>query len=117
MQRNDHNKDDGADGGDKSPALASLGFTEDDVELLRKQGHVCVEHRPGRRPIHRVRFRRGTRQVTRYVGVDAVLAQQVREEIAALQASRTADRQLRRLVRSTHPHQSSWCIETEQESE
>lgn len=100
MQRNDDHYDGSAIGADRkrSPALARLGFT-DELELLSKQGHVSVERRPGRRPIYRIRFRRGTRQVTRYIGVDAVLAEQVRDEIAALQASRTLDRQLRQLAR------------------
>jgi hypothetical protein len=80
-----------------TPALARLGFARTDIELLRTQGSIYVEHRPGRRPIYRMRFRRGQRQITRYLGADAALADEARAEIAGLRLAHEEDRQLKRL--------------------
>jgi len=62
------------------PALRSLGLAESDFAALQKNGTVLCEQRH-KRPVHRLRFRRGGRQVARAIGGSAQ-AQQVRAVLA-----------------------------------
>ena len=51
----------------KFPALAKLNLTGADLDELARQGFLSVEHRRDR-TYYKLRFRRGRRQVVRYVG-------------------------------------------------
>jgi hypothetical protein len=77
------------------PALASLGLTAEDLGGLARQGFLAAERRRDW-PCWKLRFRRGGRQVVRYVG-GTDKAALVAEELKELQAARTHQRELNRL--------------------
>jgi hypothetical protein len=88
------------------PALARLRLTTEDLEELTRQGFLSKERRDSLH-IHKLRFRRGARQVVRYIG-DAVEATAVKAELDRLQSARHISRELaelnraaRRLLRDT----------------
>jgi hypothetical protein len=87
--------------------LAALALAPEDLESLRKQGSVCREYRRGR-SIYKLRFRRGGRQVARYLGTDPFTAAAIAGELHAWQSERRQflelrrlDAQARRLLRET----------------
>jgi hypothetical protein len=82
-------------GAGDSPALAGLDLQPDDWAALTKQGFVVAEHR-GEKVYHKLRFRRGTRQVVRCLA-DAEQAEAVQRELDDLQHETRALRQLRKL--------------------
>lgn len=79
------------------PALASLRLEAGDLEELAVQGFVGQEKR-GDRTYYKLRFRRGGKQVVRYVG-GADRAAIVSKEIAILQADTKLMRELKAKVR------------------
>jgi hypothetical protein len=88
------------------PALAQLRLTAGDMDELSRQGFLSLEQR-GNRTNHKLRFRRGGRQVVRYIG-DAAEAAAVKQELDQLQSRRrirrdlaALDRAARRLLRQT----------------
>jgi hypothetical protein len=88
------------------PALAKLRLATGDLELLRRQGFLSMELR-GNLVNHKLRFRRGGRQVVRSIG-DAAEAAIVKTELDRLQSRRQICRELaaleraaRRLMRDT----------------
>lgn len=74
------------------PALDTLRLTDEDLETLADQGFVCAERR-GDRTYYKLRFRRGRRQVVRYLG-GPVRAAAVQQELAVLQAEKHAMQEL-----------------------
>jgi hypothetical protein len=88
------------------PALARLRLATGDLDALGQQGFLSTERR-GDRIIHKLRFRRGGRQVVRSIG-DAAEAAVVQSELDRLQSKRQScrelaalDRAARRLLRDT----------------
>ena len=86
------------------PALAKLRLATGDLNELSKQGFLSMERR-GNLTIHKLRFRRGGRQVVRSIG-DAATAAALKTELDRLQSRRqicrevaTIDRAARRLLR------------------
>lgn len=78
--------------------LAKLKLGTKEVRALRHQGFVSRERR-GRCWVYRLRFRVDGRQVTRYVGTDAVKAAVVQQGLAEWQAKRHLDLELGRLAK------------------
>ena len=74
------------------PALAALRLTAGDLDRLSDQGFVCAERR-GDRTYFKLRFRRGTKQVVRYIG-GPDRAAIVKQELAVLQAETKVMREL-----------------------
>jgi len=79
-----------------TPLLDRLRLPPADLEALRHQGTVHIEHRGGK-PIGKLRFHRGGKQVVRYLG-GTEAARQVQEELLRSQALYRKSRQLRRLL-------------------
>jgi hypothetical protein len=79
------------------PALASLQLTSADLVTLARQGFVAGERR-GERRYHKLRFRRGRRQVVKYLG-GPERAHAVQAELDLLQA---ACRRRRKLAALSH---------------
>jgi hypothetical protein len=86
------------------PELTRLRLATGDLDELRKQGFLSMERR-GNLTVHKLRFRRGGRQVARSIG-DAAKAAAVKTELDSLQSRRqicrevaTFDRAARRLLR------------------
>jgi hypothetical protein len=76
--------------------LGQLRLTAEDLAALRRQGAVQVERR-GKKSIGKLRFRRGGKQVVRYIG-GATAARQVQEELTKWQAAHRKSRELLRLA-------------------
>ena len=75
------------------PALAALRLIAGDLEELADQGFVCEERR-GDRTYYKLRFRRGGKQVVRYIGgVDR--ASIVKQELSILQMDSKIVRELK----------------------
>jgi len=72
-----------------------LGDT--DLVELGHQGFICQEKR-GERVYHKLRFRRGGRQVIRYIG-NAERAAAVEQELSVLQSETAAFRALKAVVK------------------
>jgi hypothetical protein len=64
--------------------LEQLRLTDEDLAALKRQGTVQIEHRDNR-SIAKVRFRRGGKQMVRYIG-GAEAGRQVEEELRRWQA-------------------------------
>jgi hypothetical protein len=79
------------------PALASLQLTSADLVTLASQGFVASERR-GERRYHKLRFRRGRRQVVKYLG-GPERACAVQAELDRLQAAWRRRRKLGALSR------------------
>ncbi len=77
--------------------LQRLRLTAEDLAVLRRQGAVQIEQR-GRRFIGKLRFRRGSKQVVRYLG-GAEAARRVQEELTKWQAQHRKSRELKRLAK------------------
>ena len=86
------------DKADSFPALTALGLRAEHRAVLTRQGALCAEHAGGRRR-YKLRFRLGTKQVVRYVGVRSPFVRQVRRELARLQGPWRLQQRLRRLSR------------------
>jgi hypothetical protein len=82
---------------DRFPALANLRLSEGDIVALGEQGFLAPERR-GNREYVKLRFRRGGRQVVRYVGGGEAAAL-VGEELKLLQTARRLRRELQRFGR------------------
>jgi hypothetical protein len=82
----------------ESSRLRQLRLTPDDLTALKRQGSVQREWR-GKLQIYKLRFRRGGKQVVRYLG-DAEVARQVAAELAILQATRRASRELHQITKT-----------------
>jgi hypothetical protein len=81
--------------------LGLLDLTEADYQALRQQGFVSAERRgPSGVPYYRLRWRMRGRQQVRGLGRLPAVADRVRQELAALQDARRAERQLRRAFRT-----------------
>jgi len=76
------------------PALASLNISLEQLSALARQGFVARDGRGSHR--YKLRFRINRRQVVRYIG-GVNQAQEVKQELAALQAPAQLDRKLQRL--------------------
>jgi hypothetical protein len=87
-----------ADRMSRFPALAKLSLSEADLAELAHQGSLAPERR-GSRTYYKLRFRRGGRQLVRYVG-GADQAALVSEELSALQTTRRLERQLNEVGRA-----------------
>lgn len=74
------------------PALSQLRLAAGDLTELARQGFLSVEQR-GNRISHKLRFRRGGRQVVRSIG-DAELAGILKTELDRLQFRRDICREL-----------------------
>lgn len=81
-----------------APALAKLSLSEDQRQALARQGFVSCEYREQRGPFFKLRFRCAGRQVVRYLGQDGPFAEQVRQELWALQMERHAEIELAHLT-------------------
>jgi hypothetical protein len=82
------------------PALSGLGFGENDLAALRRQGFVsCEQRRPEHAPIYKLRYRIQGRQRTRFLGNNLAFLDAVRRELAELQQAIKGDRQMRRVLR------------------
>jgi len=79
------------------PALAQLRITAADLLGLASQGTVCQEIRH-EATYFKLRFRRGRRQIVRYIG-DAERASAVRIELERLQSETKCMRNLKRLAK------------------
>ena len=79
------------------PALAALRLGDTDLVELGHQGFICREKR-GERVHHKLRFRRGGRQVVRYIG-NAERAAAVEQELSDLQSETAAFRELKAVVK------------------
>jgi hypothetical protein len=79
-----------------SSRLGQLRLTPEDLCALRRQGWIQREWR-GNRQVYKLRFRRGGKQIVRYLG-DAEIARQVGAELAVLQKAHRACRRLRRIA-------------------
>jgi hypothetical protein len=93
------------------PALAMLRLTDEDIAALGEQGFLAPERRQNQR-FFKLRFRRGGRQVVRYVGGTEAAAL-VAEELKILQAARRARRELERFGRVTRQRLREAKIELE----
>jgi hypothetical protein len=91
--------DRGAVSAARPTGLAALGLTEEDLRVLSRQGFVSCENRPGKPPLFKLRFRREGQQVVRCIGFDARRAEELREELAAIQGPRKGERRLSALTR------------------
>jgi len=76
------------------PALASLNISLEQLSALARQGFVARDGRGSHR--YKLRFRINRRQMVRYIG-GGNQAQEVKQELAALQAPTRLDRKLQRL--------------------
>ena len=74
------------------------GLPAEHLDALRGQGFVAGEIRRGR-PIYKLRYRFGGRQVVRSLGAEPRRAEAVRGELERLQRNRRTERDLNRLVR------------------
>lgn len=74
--------------------LAALGFGNDEIAALKRQGFVSHESRGGH-VIYKLRFRLHGRQRVRYFGADAERAEQVERLLERLQRGRRIKKQLR----------------------
>ena len=81
------------------PALSALGLSSEQVAALAQRGTVCAENRGPEQIHYRLRFRLGAQQHTRYLGKDEGYVDQVREELAKLQAKKQSRRELCRLIK------------------
>jgi len=82
------------------PALYGLGCGEQELAALCRQGFLSREQRtPEQAPIYKLRYRMGGRQRTRYVGSNLVFVEQVRNELAVLQAAAKRAHKLQQLLR------------------
>ena len=79
------------------PALAALRLDDTDLVELGHQGFICREKR-GERVYHKLRFRRGGKQVVRYIG-NAERAAAVEQELLDLQSETAAFRELKAVVK------------------
>lgn len=80
------------------PALANLGLTEGDLGVLARQGCLAPERRQ-ERTYYKLRFRRGGRQIVRYVG-GTEKAARVAEDLKTLQTAYRCQRELDRIARA-----------------
>jgi hypothetical protein len=78
--------------------LCRLRLTAEDLAALKRQGAVQVEQRGGK-SIGKLRFRRGGKQVVRYIG-GAEVARQVQEELIKWQAGCRKSRALLHLTKA-----------------
>jgi hypothetical protein len=74
----------GIDASDRD-GLAGLRLSPGDRTALARQGFVSTEFREGRRPFYKLRWRRGGRQHTRYLGQEPARAERVRAALDRLQ--------------------------------
>ena len=79
-------------------ALASLGFSAEELAALAKQGFVCAEPCGFGRMRYKLRFRLGTRQHVRCLGRDSQFVERVRSELAQVQVPTRLQQELGRLV-------------------
>jgi hypothetical protein len=81
-------------------ALGRLGLMAPQLAALRQQGYLQADGRGGTMPGYwRLRYRVEGKTKTAYVGADARFVEQVRRELAALQAPLRERRQLARMTR------------------
>jgi len=80
-------------------ALLRLGIEPAHFPNLAVQGFLSTEDRGGKRPIVKLRYRVGGRQVVKYVGTDPKVIRSVRDDLRRLQHDHRQDRDLRRLAR------------------
>jgi SPX domain protein involved in polyphosphate accumulation len=81
------------------PALSALGLSGEQFAALAEQGAVYAEDRGQGQVFCRLRFRLHRRQHTRYIGNNEGFIDQVRKELAQLQAKTQSRRELRRLTK------------------
>ena len=78
------------------PGLASLDLSPEAWEVLEHQGSLCAEaSRAGK--VYKLRFRLDGKQQARYVGKNDGFVDQIRRELAQLQAERRSRQRMRRL--------------------
>src|SRR5947208_9939203 len=88
----------------EGPVLDDLRLSRGDFQALTRQGFVSAESRRGRRPVYKLRWRRGGKQQVRYLGQDPARAEEVRLELEALQFRRRCARYVIRLMGAARPH-------------
>jgi len=82
--------------------LGILPIGSADRDALKQQGFVAAEYRHDRGPYFKLRYRVNGRQRVVYLGTNAWLADEIRRELAQLQADRRGDRELARLADEAH---------------
>jgi hypothetical protein len=81
------------------PTLLALGLSAEQLAILARNGSLRAENRGQGKAYYRLRFRKGTKQCTCYVGKQMEFVDQVREELKRLQGKIQSRRQLRRLAK------------------
>jgi hypothetical protein len=79
-------------------ALADLGLSAEELDVLKHQGFVTAEFRGRFGPYFRLHFRIAGRQTTRYVGRDPDVAHRIRRELEELQRVERHRRRLDQLA-------------------
>lgn len=82
--------------------LELLPIGSADRRALEQQGFVAAEYRHGRGPYFKLRYRVNGQQRVVYIGTDARLADEIRRELAQLQADRRGECKLVRLTAEAH---------------
>ena len=82
--------------------LGLLPIDPADWQVLKQQGFVAAEYRHGRGPYFKLRYRINGRQRVVYLGTNVQLADEIRQELAQLQAGRRGERKLARLTDEAH---------------
>jgi len=80
--------------------IDQLGLSPAERAAARKQGFVSAEVRSPQCTVYKLRFRHDGRQRVRYLGVDAAVAERLRQELVELQRPVVLRRQLRALTAS-----------------
>jgi hypothetical protein len=84
-----------------TPQLDKLDLNAEERAALQRQGFVSHERRRGC-VFFRLRFRLSKgKQCVRYLGSDPLIAAEVHEEVARLQAARRIGRELGKLIKET----------------
>ena len=78
--------------------LQLLLLSPAELRALERQGFVAAEYRRGRGPYFKLRYQVNGRQRVVNLGADAQLAEEIRRELAQLQADRRGERKLARLM-------------------
>jgi hypothetical protein len=82
-----------------TPHIAKLGLNAEELAALQRQGFVSRECRRGRE-FFKLRFRLPSgKQCVCYLGSDPLVATELQEEVAQLQAVRHIDRKLSKLIK------------------
>ncbi len=84
------------------PALASLALSGEHLAALAKQGTLRAEGFGRDKRYYKLRFRMGSQQHVRYVGINPKFVEQVQRELTRLQTRARSCQQLHRLIREAN---------------